>query len=141
MADGCHAHGDTINVQQNKEANVRADLTQARAADNTYQAAKTGKLTAVQAQKVADQNARAFITLARDVLKPHLGTSWSQMWAEAGFASGSLAVPATLAERMELLMSLKTFFTAHNTLQVTSAGVTSVIADGLYTALSNAVRR
>src|SRR5436190_6680098 len=80
MAVGCHNLEVAIGLLQNKEANILTDLNAARTADNIYQAAKTGKLTAVQAQKAADESASAFIVVARDVLKTHLGTSWSQMW-------------------------------------------------------------
>jgi hypothetical protein len=138
MADGCNAHEVALGLQQNKELNMRTDLAAARAADNTYQAAKTGKLNAVQAQTTADRNASAFIMLARDVLKPHLGTTWSQMWAEAGFVGGSLSVPDALAERMALLMSLNMYFTAHNAQEVASAGVTHGAAFDLHTAFSAA---
>ena len=138
MADGCTAHEVALGILQNKAEPMRGALTAARTADDTYQAAKTGKLNAVQAQSTADRNARAFIMITRDMLKPHLGTSWSQMWAEAGFVGGSLAVPATLAERLELLMSLKTYLTAHGAYQSEQMGVTSVDANSLYSALSTA---
>ena len=115
MADGCKAHEVAIGIQLNKEAPVRLALASGRTAHNSYQAAKTPKLTAVQTQKSADVAARKFITIARDSLKPHLGASWSQMWSEAGFTGGSLAMPSTMAKRMELVMSLKMYFAAHPT--------------------------
>jgi hypothetical protein len=113
MADGCKAHEVAIGMQLNKEAPMRLSLANARAAHNSYQAARTAKLNAAQTVRSADADARAFIIIARDNLKPRLGSSWSQMWAEAGFTGGSLAMPKTRAKRMELVMSLKTYFTAH----------------------------
>src|SRR2546423_14633823 len=81
MAVGCNHYEVAIHLMQNREISIRSDLNAARTADNTYQAAKTGKLNAVQAQNTADDAASRFIVTARDVLKTHLGTSWSQMWA------------------------------------------------------------
>src|SRR5260221_2048664 len=79
MADGCKAHEVAIGIQLNKETAMRQALSSGRTAHNSYQAAKTTKLTAVQTQKSADVDARKFITITRDNLKPHLGSSWSQM--------------------------------------------------------------
>jgi hypothetical protein len=138
MADGCNTYESAVGLLQNNEFNLRQDLNAARAAENNYQAVKTGKLTAVQTQKTADQNATAFIMLVRDVLKPHLGTTWSQMWSEAGFVSGTLKVPESISERLELVMSLKTYLTAHVPYQSSQVGVTPAIAATLYTALSDA---
>src|ERR1043166_3210647 len=82
MAVDCHNHEVSIGLKQNKEVNVHADLVDLLTKDTTYRAARTGKLNAVAAQGKA---AIAFIIIARDLLKPHLGTSWSQMWVEADF--------------------------------------------------------
>jgi hypothetical protein len=137
-ADGCHTYESAVGLVANNEFNIRQNLNAARAAENAYQAARTGKLTAVQAQKTADENARTFIVLVRDILKPHLGASWSQMWSEAGFVSGSLKVPSSVAERLELVMSLKTYLIAHTSYQSEDLEVTPEGAATIYTALSDA---
>jgi hypothetical protein len=84
MAVDCHNHEVSIGLKQNKEVNVHADLVDLLTKDTTCRAARTGKLNAVAAQGTADEAAIAFIIIARDLLKPHLGTSWSQIgWRRA----------------------------------------------------------
>jgi hypothetical protein len=138
MAAGCTAYEVAIGLMQNNAANITTDLDNARTLENTFQAARTGKLNAFTAQRTADQNARAFIVKARDVLKTHLGTSWSQMWSEAGFVNGSLAVSDTIAERIALLMSLSAYFAAHPGQQANELSVTAAAAASQHTVLSQA---
>ena len=103
---------------------MRADLAAWLTADNTYAAARTVKLTAFATQRTAKKAAIKYITIARDVLKPHLGTEWSQMWVEAGFESNKLSLPKSIAGLLALLLKLKDFFHAHLTYEVDGAGVT-----------------
>jgi len=138
MAAGCHKQEASLELAHNNEANVRADLQAATAANNLFQAARTAKADAIKAQRSADKNARAFIVIARDVLKPHLGTSWSQRWSGTGFNYNSLAVPKALAERRALVESLKAYFTAHPQYEVSQTGVTAGAAAEHYKALTDA---
>jgi hypothetical protein len=72
------------------------------------------------------------------VLKPTLGSRYTQAWDETGFI-GSLAVPATISGRTSLVKSLELYFTAHPSLEVASLGVTHQQAETLHEALSSAV--
>src|SRR5687768_6661819 len=51
-------------------------------------------------------------TLAREVLKPHLGSRYSQNWDVAGFV-GALAIPRKTSNLSLLLMTLATYLTDH----------------------------
>ncbi len=138
MVAGASAHGDAIELKQNNAESIGEDLDAARALDNAYKAARTGKKNAFSAQRTANQNALAFIVKARDVLKPHLGAKPSELWVEAGFTSSSIKLPASLAARLALLMTLKAYFTAHPTHQSNDMGVTAAEALGQHAALSGA---
>ncbi|MBI2924900.1 MAG: hypothetical protein HYY24_04250, partial [Verrucomicrobia bacterium] len=129
----------SLGIMHNTESVVRGDLAAARTADNVYQAAKAARITATRAQTDADRNGRKFIVKARDVLKPILGTSWSQAWEQAGFPSRSLAVPPALAGRMELLKRLQIHLSKNPTQENAPLQVTSAVAGTLHTALSDAV--
>jgi hypothetical protein len=126
-------------MMHNPEALLRADLATARTKENQYQASKAGKATAVDQQQSVDDNARAFITKAKDVLKPHLGSQWSPAWAQGGFVNPSLRVPGTIAARMELVKQLQTYFAANPTRQNEPLGVTAVLAGTLYDEFTSAV--
>jgi hypothetical protein len=137
-ADGLHSLGATLGIMHNTETIVRADLDSARTTNNLYQAAKTARLAATDTQDAADKNATAFLTTARDVLKQTLGSRYSQAWNEVGFISGSLAVPATLDERLALLKSMELYFLA-NAAQEVAPLITHQKAATLYDALSTAI--
>jgi hypothetical protein len=138
-ADALHTHESSIGIMHNTETVLRSELAGGRTADNQFQAAKSARLAATDTQDTADANAVKFISAARDVLKVNLGGRYSQAWDEAGFTSQSLAVPATISKRMELLKSLELFFAAHPDYEVGSLNVTQAQAAALHEALSDAV--
>jgi hypothetical protein len=94
-ADGCHAHEVAIGIQLNKELFVRAAFALLLTHEGSFQAARTGKINALAAQKTADDEAKVFITSLRDRMKKEHGTTWSQLWVDLGFVNNSLGVPAT----------------------------------------------
>ena len=134
--DGCHTHEVAIGIMHNTEALLRADLDAARTANNQYQTAKGAKVAATGIQNSADADAVAFISAARDVLKPRLGLHWSAAWNQAGFINGSLEVPGTLAQRMELVKSLELYFTGHAAHEVAALNVTAARATAVHGAFS-----
>lgn len=134
-AAGCHSHEVAINLKQNKEADVLADLAPARTAELSYQESKGTKLAATKARQTADKNGRAFIKAARQLLEKHLGPIWSQMWAAAGFVNGSFKIPRVLSERIALIKSLSDYFAAHPGYEADQIGITGSAAEDLHTAL------
>ena len=100
-------------------------LDTARAKEGIYQASRDGKKAADTAQKSAKASAQNFALKARDTLRPFLGTKWSISWAQAGFKSQSLSVPAPVTELVELLGSLETYFTNHPTQQNATLAITA----------------
>jgi hypothetical protein len=140
MADGCHNHEAAIGLKQNKEADVRADLDAAIAAQMNYKTALSAKTDFSTAVTVADSNGKAFISSARRTLANNLGEDWSQAWIATGFPDQSTAVPGTQAKRQALLLALKNYFTDNPAYEVNTPKliVTAAKADTLFTALSTA---
>ena len=138
MADGCHAHEVTVGLKQNMEADMRAALDPAVAAQADFKAAQTAKTALSTAVTVADSNAKAFIGASRRVLINYLGDGYSQKWDATGFPNQSTAVPGTQAERQALLLSLKNYFTANAAQENAPLNVTAARAQLLFTALSDA---
>jgi hypothetical protein len=138
MADGCHTHEVAVGIKQNKETDVRADLTAAITAQAGFKASQTAKTALSAAVTVADSNAKAYISSARRVLISFLGEGYSQTWDATGFPNESTAVPATQGERQALLQSLKNYFTATPAQANAPLNVTAAQAGILFAALSDA---
>ena len=139
-ADGAHGHGAAIGLKQNTEAAIRADLATARAAQTAYGNAKTAKDTFNTNLRIADSNGRAFIKAASALFSQTLSEGWTAAWEATGFPNTSTAVPTTQDERLTLLASLKSYFTANPTSEVNTPKLilTAAKADALATALSDA---
>ncbi len=138
MSDGCNAHEVAIGLKQNKEADLRADLTAAISAQGNFKAAQTAKTALSGAVTVADSNAKSYIGATRRVLINYLGDGWSQTWEATGFPNQSTGVPGTQPERQALLQSLSNYFTANPAQVNAPLNITAAQALTLFTALSNA---
>jgi hypothetical protein len=109
---------------------------------NLFQSVPTGKgarLAAAELQSTADANGRAFILKARKSFESFLGSRYSQAWNEVGFTNNSLAVPGTLAKRVELLNHVASYLTEHPEREVDAMGITAAAATGFHTALDDAI--
>jgi len=136
-ADGANTHEVAIGLKQNKEADIRADLTDLLPKIAAHAVAVGAKPALSAAVRTADSNGKAFIGIARDVLVPSLGGQWSQAWEPTGFPNQSLGVPRTQAERQSLLASLRDFFTANPAKENAPLFVTAALAGTRFTALSD----
>ena len=139
-ADGAKDHGPTIELKQNTEAAIRADLAAARTAEKIYGNAKTAKDTFSTNLRLADSNARSFIKSCSAYFSETLSEDWSAAWTDTGFPNQSTAVPGTQDARYTLVGSLKTYFTDNPTMEVDTPKLvlTAAKANTLYTALTAA---
>lgn len=138
MADGAHQHEAAIGIQQNTEARVRAALAAARATELDFSTTMAGKLAATTALQTADSNGKAFIGNARRRLAKFFGDSYHAQWGLAGWPNNSLAMPSRQDDRMNLLASLKDYFTANPAHASAEMEVTAAIANTRFQALSDA---
>ncbi|MDB6024511.1 MAG: hypothetical protein JWM68_734 [Verrucomicrobiales bacterium] len=74
---------------------------------------------------------RAFLTLGRDLLKPILGSEYSQAFDVLGLV-GSIAIPRTSEQLLMVLQKFKAFFLAHPELEDESRNITAAQAQVLY---------
>lgn len=137
-ADGANTHEVAVGLKQNKEADIRFDLTDLLPKIATHAAAVGAKPALSAAVRTADSNGKAFIATARDVLAPSLGGQWSQAWEPTGFPNQSLGVPRTQPERQSLLAALRDYFTANPTQENAPLSITAALGGTRFTALSNA---
>ncbi len=120
-ADGAHTYGAIINLKQNTEVEIRADLTALTGtpagpdgvpaavpgAKGLWNAAKATKVTATANYNSAQSAGRALASMCINTLKPVLGAQWGSGWNAAGFTSGSLAVPTN---PFAVLQQLRTYY-------------------------------
>jgi hypothetical protein len=85
----------------------------------------------------AVETGRTFALLARDILKPLLGTQYSEAWDAAGFRN-SLYVPESLESVLRLLESLQAFFTTNPTMEWAGRNITAAQAGILIDAINTA---
>jgi hypothetical protein len=134
---GCILYQAAINLMHFNEPVIAIARTIAKTKDDVYQAAKGLKAAASTAHSDKTVEARALVTVCRDVLKPRLGQRWSAAWAGAGFTT-SLAVPKSSDDLLPLLESLQTYFAANPTHEVADLGATAEAAGTLHGQLSAA---
>ncbi len=134
---GCVIYEVLINLLHFKATTITTVRNAAKAKDDAYQAAKGGKSAAIAAHVNKTAEARTFVTLCRDVLKPRFGKKWSPAWAVVGFTT-SLEVPKDSAELLPLVESVKTYFTANPTHEIADLDVTAAEATAMHDELSTA---
>jgi hypothetical protein len=122
-ADGAHQHEAAIGLKQNKEADLRAALTDLMGDEaqpqvipgqqNLWLQKKAAKTAASALKRSADSNVKAYLAGTVDWLKNHLGPVWTGAWEEVGLTGGSLALPTTPELRLAMLPTVKAYFTHH----------------------------
>lgn len=155
LADGLHHIEVTINMKQNKEADLRADLLPLEgdpAATPGTAAFKGSMLVYDESQSItaaaeAAVNALSkgpvydFLLAASDLLRGVLSRRWSSAWIPTGFPGSSTSVPVAQDQRFALLLSLKNYFTANPTYernQPPHPEVTAAKAAALHAQVSDA---
>jgi hypothetical protein len=138
MIDGCTKIGTSTGVVQNTAAVLQAALDAAGDSESTFQSARTAKGTATSAHTTADSNIKSFISTAKRILIPRIGSSWSTDWAEAGFVDNSIETPGTYDERFSLIGKLKKYFADHPAYENAPLEVTSEEAETLHQAAATA---
>ena len=138
LGDGIHQHEAAISIKQNTEAVFRTDLTAARTASDTFNAATGAEPAAYSAQRTADSNAKGFLAAAIGVLKNYLGSQWSQAWEATGLPGQSTGIPRTLDDRFNAIAGLRAYLTATPAYENAPLNVTAARADALFAALGAA---
>jgi hypothetical protein len=138
--DGAHQYGATINLKQNTEQAIAADLADSRAKETAADTAKTALSTAQSALRTADSNVKAFLPRAKKAITAILGDQWQAVYAEAGFKQGSLALPTNQDGRFAMIQKLPGFLAAHPQCEDArpDVNVTAAVAQLLFAALEAA---
>lgn len=142
-ADGAHTHEASLPLETNTEARIRADLENFKTKSQAYNALDLvlpGTPDPDALVQTARSNGRAFLTLVRDTMKPHLGAK-GDPWKALGWPATSIAVPSTSEKVLPLLDDVRKFFVNNPDYEVDTPKLvmTAAKALDLWTALGDAV--
>ena len=142
-ADGAQQHEAAIGLLQNKETAIRTDRTALTGAETNVLAKRAAKSAAIATLRTADSNGKAFIALFVRTGKTTIGGDWTATWEQAGFSSGSLAIPETPDSRFALLDALRNFLGTNTQYETTvqnhpELSVTNAIANTHFNTVSDA---
>lgn len=129
--------GASLNLQTMDHAGFTAELNDFITKYSQHQQGKENRAIRSAGFKVASRNARTFLRLARDVMKPILGYHYSQAWNALGFVH-SLVVPICPAQFGPMLHLLRDYLVAHPTAEAASMNVTAAQATSILNAFTTA---
>ncbi len=122
--DGAHTHGVAVGLLQNNETTLRTVLVGLIGAPMgpggippaepglklRREMAKAAKVAATGAFVSVKGSGRALARACVNILKPRLGSEWTNDWQRAGFTANSIAIPAN---PMALLRQMRAYFQAN----------------------------
>ena len=137
IANGLAEHAATLEILQNTEAKVRADMAAYDLASTNFSNGRDLLKTRKDAARVAYYGGTAALILARDNLKPFLGRSYNQAWDGTGLV-GALSVPRGMEQVQRLLQKFKVVFANNPSYEVPSKNITAANFDTLHDELDSA---
>jgi len=114
-----------LGLKLNRHADLAAGIAAVRSAEARLHTVIAGELRATAQRQALDSAAWDFITLGRNVLKPHLGGQWSQRWALLNFPNYSLRIPQCLNQRLAILSGLAGYLAEQPQHECAQLGVTA----------------
>lgn len=138
LHDGAVQQGASAGLVKNTAAAIRTDLDALINTRAAFKQAETDKVPAYTALRTADSNGKGFIARSINVLKIHLGNSWSDAWVATGLPDNTVGIPGTQDKRYTGLGGLKAYFTNNAAHENVPLNVTAAIATTLHGALSTA---
>lgn len=100
--------GEALDLRQNSAPRIQRDLSALIASADGYVRAREDLRQSREDQRALLEQCRAFLTLARDLSKAKLGSTYSQAWDPTGLV-GSLVIPQAIAEVQAVLRSFASF--------------------------------
>lgn len=140
-ADGAAQYQASLPLKANLHDDIFADAQAFSDARRGYDAADAKRRVATGALRIGRDNARSWLTSAKNLLLPTLGKKPSAAWAEAGWNEDSLAIPNGEDKLMPMLRAQQAYLTAHPALAVADPryNYTAVRAGELLAALEFAL--
>lgn len=109
MIGGLTALEQALAISQVTAVSLQGRLTAFTTANTLFNNAREGREGASAACTAVTKEINRWLLVARSVLVPYLGATWTTTWAAAGFTDNSTAVPRTISGRFKLIGLLATF--------------------------------
>jgi hypothetical protein len=120
-ADGATQYQDSLPLKANRHDDIFADAQAYSDARRGYETADAKRRVATSHLRIARDNAKSWLSIAKNLLLPTLGKKPSAAWAEAGWNEDSLAIPNGEDKLMPMLRSQQAYLTARPALAVADA--------------------
>jgi hypothetical protein len=134
---GAGQYGDVIGVKQNTKLVLDVELGDLLTGRDGHEQAKVELTARRLGLRQANKACRTFLFLARDVLKPTLGSQYSEAWDVTGLV-GSLTIPMSPDEVNPLMQSMRSYFTVNPAQEVAPLNISALHAGKLFTDLAAA---
>lgn len=118
-ADGATQFQASLPLKANLHDDILADAQAFSDARRGYDSADAKCRTATGNLRIGRDNAKSWLTSAKNLLIPTLGKKPSAAWTEAGWSDQSLAIPQSEDQLMPMLRTQQTYLTARPALAVT----------------------
>jgi len=132
--------GASLNITHTSAETLTTIYNDALSKSMAYQTAKSCRVESYTALVAARTAAEGLLERARDFLKLRLGSTWSDLWAQAGFPGPLLSLPNEDEDRITALQLLKNYFVANPTHEGAAFSVTAAEAQARLTAFLAAVQ-
>lgn len=125
MQEGVTALRTKIPITLVTATQVGTDTSAFATADSAFGAGRSAQQEASDAYQVTTGPLYDWLLSVSNMLASRFGTRWNTAWAQAGFVNHSTGIPAKLADRMGLALSLVKFFTANPAFELPSMDLTA----------------
>ncbi len=116
--------GELLGIKQITETEFKTDLDGYITADGAYINARSATQDASNAFQEKLDELSTLLQKTRNVLAASFGSTYSTVWAQAGFINASTQVPKRIDDKLGLAVSLVSFLGTHPTYEQPTLGVT-----------------
>jgi len=137
LVGGATSLAATLDLHHNDKNQINEDLTNLIMSVGGHEQAKADLYDRRTGLKLAATNGRAQLRKGRDMLKPFLGYTYSNLWTQLGY-NDSMGITDQPEDQQAKLQALRTYYTAHPTFEVPLLNLTAAYTDTVIAALTTA---
>ncbi len=131
MEQGLVTYGTTLDLKQVDAPQMKAATDALVLADRNFNAARSAQETAYANFHAADSALTGWLGKVTGALSAFFGKRWNRQWAQVGFTTPSIAIPATINDRLALALRMIDCLTSTPGYEAPTLGVTAAAGAAL----------